>query len=110
MLEAAADEDSMEKARKIFGSRIRFVKDVPGMVSPRILSMIISEAYFTLGAGTSSRDEIDTAMKLGTGYPLGPFEWAKKIGIHRVAALLRLLGEEDPLYEPAPLMKLEMEG
>jgi 3-hydroxybutyryl-CoA dehydrogenase len=88
LLEAAADTASQGKARQLFGDLILFVKDVPGLVNPRIISMIINEAYHTLDAGTSSREEIDTAMKLGTGYPLGPFEWAEKIGRSRVVALL----------------------
>ena len=45
--------------------------------------MIINEAYFTWEAGTSTKEEIDIAMKLGTGYPYGPFEWGEKIGLSR---------------------------
>jgi 3-hydroxybutyryl-CoA dehydrogenase len=101
LLEAAAGADSIEKGRRIFGDSIVFVKDVPGFVNPRIISMIINEAFYTLEAGTSSREEIDIAMKLGTGYPLGPFEWAEKIGRRRVGALLTALGRGDPMYEVA---------
>ncbi len=101
LLEAAASPDSIVKARRIFGDRILFVGDVPGFVNPRIISMIINEAFFTLRAGTSSREEIDIAMKLGTGYPLGPFEWSEKIGHHRVAALLSVMGRIDSMYEMA---------
>ena len=102
MLEAAAGKEFMEKARGVFGKKIIFVKDVPGFVNPRIISMIINEAYYTLGAGTSSREEIDIAMKLGTGYPFGPFEWAEKIGLKNIHALLTTLGKTDPLYTIAP--------
>jgi 3-hydroxybutyryl-CoA dehydrogenase len=102
LLEASANEDSIEKAKRIFGEQMIFVKDVPGFVTPRIISMIINEAYYTFGAGTSSREEIDTAMKLGTGYPMGPFEWSEKIGLFRVGALLTALGKVDPLYVVAP--------
>jgi 3-hydroxybutyryl-CoA dehydrogenase len=102
LLEAAASKNSEAKARAVFGDQIQIVKDVPGFVTPRILSMIINEAYFTLHSGVSTRNEIDIAMKLGTGYPLGPFEWAEKIGIHRVAALLTALGGE--VYGLAPGM------
>lgn len=105
LLEAAANKNSETKARAVFGDQIQIVKDVPGFVTPRILSMIINEAYFTLHSGASTSNEIDIAMKLGTGYPLGPFEWAEKIGIHRVAALLTALGgEEGEVYGLAPGM------
>jgi hypothetical protein len=88
---AAAGEQAAERARKIFGQRILFVQDVPGLVAPRIIAMIIREAFYTLEAGTASREEIDTAMKLGTGYPFGPFEWAGKIGMPGLEALLAVL-------------------
>ncbi|MFI5194957.1 MAG: 3-hydroxyacyl-CoA dehydrogenase family protein [Chitinophagales bacterium] len=102
LLEAASGEISGSRARDIFGEYIIFVKDVPGLVNPRIISMIINEAYYTLAAGTATRGEIDTAMKLGTGYPMGPFEWGEKIGLHNIYALLTAMGETNPLYDIAP--------
>ncbi len=59
-----------EQGQLLFGDEMIFVKDEPGFVSARIVAMIINEAYFTWEAGTSSKEEIDIAMKLGTGYPL----------------------------------------
>ena len=72
-----------------------FVKDLPGFVSARIVAMIINEAWFTREAGTASEKDIDLAMKLGTGYPYGPFEWTALIGGggKRIAALLERLQE-----------------
>ena len=100
-LEAAANEELKIKAEQLLGEELIFVKDTPGFVSARILAMIINEAYFTWEAGTSSKEEIDIAMKLGTGYPYGPFEWGEKIGIIRIAELLKRLSIEDPEYEVA---------
>jgi 3-hydroxybutyryl-CoA dehydrogenase len=107
LLEAAANEKSEAEARAVFGDQLNIVKDVPGFVTPRILSMIINEAYFTLHARASTRNEIDTAMKLGTGYPLGPFEWAEKIGVHKIVALLMTLGKEEEVYGLAPGMIID---
>jgi 3-hydroxybutyryl-CoA dehydrogenase len=59
-----------------------------GMVTPRVICMIINEAYFTAEEGTASREDIDTSMKLGTNYPMGPFEWSRKIGIRHVYEVL----------------------
>lgn len=81
--------------------------DVPGFVSSRILSMIINEAYFTLEEGVSTKEEIDIAMKLGTNYPKGPFEWSEEIGLKHVVALLKKLSENDSRYTPAPLLLKE---
>lgn len=80
------------------------VPDHAGLVRPRILAMIINEAFLALGEGLSSKTEIDTAMKLGTGYPFGPFEWSAQIGLHRVWSLLEALSAADPRYSPAPAM------
>jgi 3-hydroxybutyryl-CoA dehydrogenase len=100
-LEASANEEMQIKAGQLLGEELVFVKDAPGFVSARILAMIINEAYFTWEAGTSSKEEIDIAMKLGTGYPYGPFEWGEKIGLIRIAELLKRLSIDDPVYEVA---------
>ncbi|MBR2649506.1 MAG: hypothetical protein IKD55_11740 [Sediminibacterium sp.] len=75
--------------------------DVPGMLAARVVAMIINEAYFGWGEGISSKEDIDTAMKLGTNYPFGPFEWASKIGVHKIVELLYILSEKDDRYIPA---------
>ena len=100
-LEASANEETQINAGQLLGEELIFVKDTPGFVSARILAMIINEAYFTWEAGTSTKEEIDIAMKLGTGYPHGPFEWGEKIGLSRIAELLKRLSIDDPVYEVA---------
>jgi 3-hydroxybutyryl-CoA dehydrogenase len=107
-LEAAASEEMQKKAGEVFGGELVFVKDEPGFVSARIVAMIINEAYFTWEAGTSTKEEIDIAMKLGTGYPFGPFEWAQLIGVERVAELLNRLAEGDALYQLAQSLTLNV--
>jgi 3-hydroxybutyryl-CoA dehydrogenase len=81
--------------------------DIPGMITSRVLATIINEAYYTLGAQVSTREEIDIAMKLGTSYPYGPFEWSEKIGLKRVYELLTELSHVDKRYVPAPMLKEE---
>ena len=80
------------------------VADEPGLVSARIIAMIINEAWFAVGDEVSSREEIDTAMKLGTNYPFGPFEWATAIGAGNILELLNKLTVTDKRYQPAPLL------
>lgn len=77
-------------------------KDLPGLLSARPLAMIINEAFYALGDGVSTMQEIDTAMKLGTNYPFGPFEWAQQIGEKHILELLQKLAEQDKRYIPAP--------
>jgi 3-hydroxybutyryl-CoA dehydrogenase len=85
------------------------VADRVGMVTPRVISMIINEAYYTLQEGTASKADIDLGMKLGTNYPKGPFEWAAEIGLSEVRALLEALyaDTQDPRYKLCPLLKTE---
>ena len=84
------------------GWAFQYVPDVIGMITPRIVSMIINEAWFSLGEKVSTREEIDTAMKLGTNYPYGPFEWGDKIGLNRIRQLLSELQKTDNRYTIAP--------
>jgi 3-hydroxybutyryl-CoA dehydrogenase len=87
-----------------------FVKDQPGFVAARVISMIVNEAFFAFGENISTIEEIDKAMKLGTSYPKGPFEWAEKIGVDKIYLLLRKLAEKEERYLPAPaLEKLYLE-
>jgi len=85
--------------------KIIVVKDEPGLVSARVVSMIINEAFFALGEKVSTKEEIDTAMKLGTNYPYGPFEWAERIGIENIFHLLEKLSEKEDRYTPATSLK-----
>ena len=107
-IEVAAADDMRESAISCIqriGWKVVQVPDVPGMITPRIVSMIINEAFYALSEGVSSIEQIDTAMKLGTNYPFGPFEWLDKIGKDRVAALLRKLSDKDSRYTIAPMLK-----
>jgi 3-hydroxybutyryl-CoA dehydrogenase len=83
------------------------VADEAGLIAARPISMIINEAYFALGEEVSTKEEIDIAMKLGTNYPLGPFEWAQKIGVKNIYELLHALSKTDRRYLPAPLLEKE---
>ncbi|SCC58506.1 3-hydroxybutyryl-CoA dehydrogenase [Chitinophaga costaii] len=85
------------------------VEDLPGMVTPRVVSMIINEAYFTVEEGTASREDIDMAMKLGTNYPFGPFEWSTKIGLDQVYGILQAVQAATGLarYAICPLLAAE---
>ena len=66
--------------------------------------MIINEAFLTVEDQVSTKAEIDTAMKLGTNYPYGPFEWAELIGKNNILALLQKLYTTGTRYRPALLL------
>ena len=91
-----------------FRKKTEWVPDIIGFISPRVVAMIINEAYFTLEENVSTKAEIDTAMKLGTNYPYGPFEWGQKIGLKNILDLLNNLSSEEKRYQPAPLLVKEV--
>jgi 3-hydroxybutyryl-CoA dehydrogenase len=92
------------------GKHVAWVGDAPGLVLGRIVCQLVNEAFFTLGAGIASAEDIDTAMRLGFNYPRGPFEWCEAIGPERVLAVLDALhcerGEER--YRAAPGLRREI--
>ena len=100
-----------EKAERIFtglGKKAEWVPDEPGFITARVIAMIINEAWFALEEGISTKEEIDIAMKLGTNYPYGPFEWGSQIGLKNIYALLDKLNKTNSRYLPAELMKKQV--
>jgi len=104
LIEVATNGTIKNEAEKILNNlqwKFEWVIDEPGMIAARIIAMIINEAYFGLGDEISSKEEIDIAMKLGTNYPYGPFEWSKKIGLKKIYDLLKKLSQSDNRYTVA---------
>lgn len=106
------DKRALDKTLSDLGLDYELVDDRIGMVTPRIIAMIINEAYFTVHEGTASREDIDLGMKLGTNYPMGPFEWKDAWGIDRIYELLDALYHDtkDERYKICPLLKKEYLG
>jgi 3-hydroxybutyryl-CoA dehydrogenase len=110
--EAVAPDEKQKKISEEIFTRMKwgyqFVPDVPGMVSARMIAMIVNEAYYALQEEVSTKTEIDIAMKLGTNYPYGPFEWSDKIGLKNIYDLLGELGKTDVRYEIAEALVKEI--
>lgn len=103
------DKPALEKLCGALDTKFLAVDDRVGMVTPRIIFMIINEAYFTVQEGTAQKEDIDQGMKLGTNYPFGPFEWSQLIGLEHVYELLEAVYEDtkDERYKICPLLKKE---
>lgn len=103
------NRERLEAICTMLGTKFSIVEDRVGLVTPRVICMIINEAYYTLEEGTASREDIDLAMKLGTNYPNGPFEWAQRIGVQQVYELLDAVYNDtkDERYKICSLLKEE---
>jgi len=107
-----ANDTNKNEAEKILGllnRKAEWVPDIKGFISTRVVSTIINEAYFALEENVSTKEEVDIAMKLGTNYPYGPFEWSKKIGLKNIAKLLTELSLTEKRYQPAGRLLKEAE-
>ncbi|MGE0590403.1 MAG: 3-hydroxyacyl-CoA dehydrogenase family protein [Cyclobacteriaceae bacterium] len=103
------DRENLQSVCEQLQTKHLLVDDRVGMVTPRVIFMIINEAYYTFHEGTASRQDIDLGMKLGTNYPFGPFEWSERIGLNNVYELLSAVYQDtkDERYKICPLLKKE---
>ncbi|GCL70386.1 3-hydroxybutyryl-CoA dehydrogenase [Paenibacillus naphthalenovorans] len=80
-------------------------KDYPGFIVNRVLVPMMNEAIFLVMEGVKP-DDIDTAMKLGANYPMGPITLADFVGLDTLLATMQGLyeGFNDSKYRPSPLL------
>jgi 3-hydroxybutyryl-CoA dehydrogenase len=83
---------------------------VAGPLGPPVLgrlgAQIANEACFALGERVASADDINTAMRLGFNWPLGPLEWGERLGWARAVGTLEELREtHGETYLPSPLLR-----
>jgi 3-hydroxybutyryl-CoA dehydrogenase len=83
------------------------VKDQAGFVVNALLFPYLNNAIRLFDAGVASRDDIDTAMKGGCNFPMGPLELLDLVGLDTSLSILDALYDEfrDPNYAPAPLLR-----
>jgi 3-hydroxybutyryl-CoA dehydrogenase len=80
--------------------------DRAGFIVNALLFPYLNDAIKMLETNYASADDMDKAMKLGCGYPMGPFELLDVVGLDVSAAIQRTLYLEfrEPGYAPAPLL------
>jgi 3-hydroxybutyryl-CoA dehydrogenase len=76
-----------------------------GFVCARVVACLINEGFCAVGEGVASAEDVDVAMRLGTNWPKGPFEWARECGVELILRTLGALRDAfGDAYVAAPLL------
>jgi 3-hydroxybutyryl-CoA dehydrogenase len=105
-----ASDDTIGSARafaEACGKSPVEVKDQAGFIVNALLFPYLNNAVRLLEQNVASRDDIDTAMKGGCGFPMGPFALLDLVGLDTSLAILDALYDEyrDPNYAAVPLLR-----
>lgn len=106
----STSDETIETVRQFalsLGKTPVIAKDTAGFIVNFLLIPYLLAAIRMLENGQATRDDIDTAMKLGCGYPMGPFTLLDYVGLDTTMWAAEAIYEEykDPLYAPPPLLR-----
>jgi len=103
----AATVQAVEAAAAALGLHAEWVDDSPALVLGRIVSQLVNEASFAVGAGIGDAQDVDLGLELGLNHPRGPFAWGERIGLAGVLARLDGLWADrhEDRYRAAPLLR-----
>jgi 3-hydroxybutyryl-CoA dehydrogenase len=104
---AAVAVDEATGLLQAAGLTVYVIDDAPGLVVTRTVAMLVNGAVDAWHKGVASAADIDTAMRLGTNYPLGPLAWGQRWGPATVLSVLDAMqawyGEDR--YRPSALLR-----
>ncbi|ANW19199.1 3-hydroxyacyl-CoA dehydrogenase [Streptomyces clavuligerus] len=103
------EERTLREAIGLFqalGKKVSVIGDVPGMIVARTVAMLIDLAADAAAQGVATEADIDTAMRLGVNYPVGPFEWDGRLPHDYAHDLLEALHARVPGGRYAPGLAL----
>ena len=106
----STSDETIEEVRQFaisLGKTPVLAKDTAGFIVNFLLIPYLLAAVRMLENGMASRDDIDVAMKLGCGYPMGPFTLLDYVGLDTTLWAAEAIYDEykDPLYAPPPLLR-----
>ena len=89
------------------GRAVSVIQDSPGFVAQRIVAQIVSIGCEIAQQRIASPGDVDLAVRLGLGYPMGPLEWGDALGPRRILSILEALQTfyGDPCYRPSAWLK-----
>ena len=106
----AISDETLEAGKefgKSLGKTIVVAKDTPGFIVNDLMIPYLLHAIRMLDAGVATKEDIDTAINLGLGHPMGPLTLSDLIGLDTVLFVASAMYEEfkEPQYTPPPLLK-----
>ena len=111
VIKTVSTSDATFEAAKAFGEKVGKVvvscKDTPGFVVNRLLVPYLLDAIRAYEAGVATKEDIDNAMKLGCGHPMGPLELTDFVGLDTTYYIAEIFFAEfkDHHYAAPPLLK-----
>ncbi len=102
-------EETLEIAKgwgKKIGKEVIVVKESPAFAVNRVLCTMLNEAFYALGEGIASAEDIDKGMVLGCNHPIGPLALSDLVGLDTLLHVIEGLHEElGDKYRPAPILR-----
>ncbi|XP_051821578.1 hydroxyacyl-coenzyme A dehydrogenase, mitochondrial isoform X2 [Antechinus flavipes] len=86
---------------------MKLVEDSPGFIVNRLLVPYLMEAIRMHERGDASKEDIDIAMKMGAGYPMGPFELLDYVGLDTTKFIMdgwHKMDSKNPLFQPSQVL------
>jgi 3-hydroxybutyryl-CoA dehydrogenase len=106
LVDSAVVEQATEWCRKL-GKRPILCRDNSGFIVNRLLVPYLLDAIRALEEGVGTVEDIDEGMRLGCGYPMGPFTLLDFVGLDTTYAIANIMFEEyrEKRFAPPPLLK-----
>ena len=109
---SASTDNALKSAAGLLqaaGYAVSEINDIPGMIVLRTVAMLANEAADAVNQGVCSAVDCDLAMRKGVNYPLGPLEWADKLGVSKIVRALDNMRNAYGLerYCVSPLLRQE---
>nr|MBA3520590.1 3-hydroxyacyl-CoA dehydrogenase [Hyphomicrobiales bacterium] len=106
MVSPATDAGSAASAAALLsadGTAVSRLKDSPGFVAQRVVAAIVNIAAEMAQSRIAAPADIDDAVRLGLGYPLGPLGWGDALGASNILRILEAMLRQtgDPRYRPS---------
>jgi 3-hydroxybutyryl-CoA dehydrogenase len=89
------------------GTPVSVIRDSAGLVTQRVIAHVVNIACDIAQQGIADPEDIDRAVLLGLGYPLGPLAWGNEVGPRTILAILKNLEQQtgDARYRASPWLQ-----